>query len=72
VSAPVDGVLALDDLALGVGLAGLDEVCAAAGVQLQAVRALAVARRAHLRTRISHYTPTTQHMLTILWKHYLD
>lgn len=47
---PVDSVFPLDDLPLGVGLARLDEVGAAAGVQLQAVGPLAVARRAHLRT----------------------
>lgn len=46
---PVDGVLALDDLPLGVGLARLDEVGAAARVQLQAVRPLPVVRATHLQ-----------------------
>lgn len=43
----VNSMFSLDDLPLGVSLAGLDEISAATRVQLQTVRSLSVARWSH-------------------------
>lgn len=50
---PINGMFSFNNLPFGVGFAGLNQVSAATGVQLQTVRSLPVARRTHLQIELS-------------------